>query len=76
MHIPFSKLMRLIASILIPVLLAEVGIADSSVSKTHDNKTVVVASIVQQTGSEGSQRRQRVVQVVPATGDSSRQYHR
>ena len=52
--------MRLIASLLIPLLLAEVVIADPSVSTTHDNKTVAVANIVQQTGSEGSQRRQRL----------------
>lgn len=54
------KLMSAIASILIPVLLAEVGIADPSVFKTHIDKTAVVASIVQQNGSEGSRRRERV----------------
>ena len=51
------KLMLVIASLLVPVLLAEVGIADPSVSKTHINKTVAVVNIVQQTGSEGSRRR-------------------
>ena len=53
-------LMLIIAGLLIPFLLAEVGIADPSVSKTHDNKTVAVANIAQQTDSEGSQRRQRL----------------
>jgi DNA-binding beta-propeller fold protein YncE len=51
------KFVLVIACLLIPVLFAEVGIADPSVFKTHIKKTVGVANLVQQTGSEGSQRR-------------------
>jgi hypothetical protein len=54
------NLMLVIASLLIPFLLAEGVIADPSVSTTHDNKTVAVANLAQQTESEGSQRRQRL----------------
>jgi len=50
-------LILLIASLLIPVLLAEAGIAEPSVFKTHIKKAVAVVNLVQQTGSEGSQRR-------------------
>ena len=49
--------MRLIASLLIPVLLAEVGVANPPVFKTHINKTVAVANTIQQNVTEGSRRR-------------------
>src|SRR5210317_1211329 len=60
MQVLLRNLMLVIASLLIPVLLAEAEIAGPSVFKTHINKTVAVVNLVQQTGSKGSQRRARV----------------
>ncbi len=64
----FRKLIFVIASLLIPVLPAEVGNATPPVFKTQIDKTPAVANIVLQTGSEGSRRRRLMSKVSQPQG--------